>query len=162
MSTETDSRRPLVVLLTAVAYFMTTLDALVVVTALPSIHADLGGSVAGLQWTVNAYSLAFATGIITASVLGDRLGRRRVYRAGLALFTLASVACALAPTLRGGMAFRAAQGVGPAIVVLLGRSLLSSAFPAEKRAAGVGLWGGVAGPGLAAVPLIGGVVTQGL
>jgi len=162
MSTQTESRRPLVVLLTAVAYFMTTLDALVVVTALPSIHADLGGSVAALQWTVNAYSLAFATGIITASVLGDRLGRRRVYRAGLALFTLASVACALAPTLAALVAFRAVQGVGAAILMPLGMTLLTSVFPAEKRGVAVGLWGGIAGLGVAAGPLIGGAVTQGL
>ncbi|MGY2873129.1 EmrB/QacA subfamily drug resistance transporter [Marmoricola sp. URHA0025 HA25] len=162
MSTETESRRPLVVLLTAVAYFMTTLDALVVVTALPSIHEDLGGSVAALQWTVNAYSLAFATGIITASVLGDRLGRRRVYRVGLAVFTLASVACALAPTLPALVAFRTVQGLGAAIVMPLGMTLLTAVFPAEKRGVAVGLWGGIAGLGVAAGPLIGGAVTQGL
>ncbi len=157
-----ETRRPLVVLLTAVAYFMTTLDALVVVTALPSIHADLGGSVATLQWTVNAYSLAFAAGIITASVLGDRLGRRRVYRWGLATFTLASVACALAPTMSALVAFRAVQGLGAAVVMPLGMTLLTSAFPPEKRGAAVGIWGGIAGLGVASGPLVGGAVTQGL
>jgi EmrB/QacA subfamily drug resistance transporter len=157
-----ETRRPLVVLLTAVAYFMTTLDALVVVTALPSIHADLGGSVATLQWTVNAYSLAFAAGIITASVLGDRLGRRRVYRWGLAVFTLASVACALAPTMAALVGFRAVQGLGAAIVMPLGMTLLTSAFPPEKRGAAVGIWGGIAGLGVASGPLVGGAVTQGL
>ena len=93
--------RPVTVLLTAVAYFMVALDALVVVTALPSIHRDLGGSIGTLQWTVNVYSLTFGAGIITAAALGDRLGRRRVYVTGLLVFTLASAACALAPERRG-------------------------------------------------------------
>ena len=102
--------RGITVALTTVAYLMVTLDALVVITALPAIHEDLGGDVASLQWTVNAYTLAFASGIVTASALGDRLGRRRVYTAGLALFTLASVACALAPGLGSLIAFRAVAG----------------------------------------------------
>lgn len=158
----TQTRRPLVVLLTAVAYFMVTLDALVVVTALPSIHADLGGSVASLQWTVSAYSLAFAAGIITASVIGDRLGRRRVYRIGLVVFSTASAACALAPTLPALVGFRALQGLGAAIVMPLGMTLLTTAFPPERRGAAVGIWGGIAGLGVAAGPLVGGAVTQGL
>src|SRR5450432_3506836 len=85
------------ILLTSVAYFMITLDALVVVTALPAIHRGLGGGIGTLQWTVSAYTVAFGAGILTAAALGDRFGRRRVYVAGLALFTVASAACALAP-----------------------------------------------------------------
>ena len=84
--------------LTSAAFFMVALDALVVITALPAIHQDLGGSVATLEWNVNAYTLSFAAGIITAAAIGDRLGRRRVYVAGLLLFTAASAACALAPS----------------------------------------------------------------
>src|SRR3954465_6964731 len=91
--------RRLTVLLTAGAYLLITLDALVVVTALPSIHADLGGGAGNLPWIINAYALTFAAGIITAAALGDRLGRRRTYVAGLVLFSLASAACALAPSL---------------------------------------------------------------
>ena len=87
----------LVLLLTSVSFFMVSLDALVVVTALPAIHASVGGSVATLEWAVNAYSLPFAAGIITAAALGDRLGHRSVYVAGLALFTVASALCAVAP-----------------------------------------------------------------
>src|SRR5260370_22723208 len=86
--------------LTSVAFFMTALDALVVITALPAIHAGLGGSVATLEWTVNAYTLTLAAGIITAAALRHRLGRRRMYVAGLPLFTAASPACPLAPTAR--------------------------------------------------------------
>lgn len=150
------------VAVTAVAYFMVTLDALVVVTSLPSIHRDLGGSLGTLQWTVNAYNTAFAAGIITAAALGDRLGRRRMYIAGLALFTTASAACALAPTTAALITFRAVQGAGAAIIVPLGLTLLTSAFPAHKRGTVVGIWGGIAGLGVAAGPLIGGGVTQGL
>jgi EmrB/QacA subfamily drug resistance transporter len=154
--------RRLTVALTALAYFMVTLDALVVVTALPSIHRDLGGSLSTLQWTANAYNLAFAAGIITATALGDRLGRRRVYRVGLGIFTAASAACALAPNLGTLIAFRAVQGTGAAIIMPLGLTLITSAFPAERRGSVLGIWGGIAGLGVAAGPLVGGSVTEGL
>jgi EmrB/QacA subfamily drug resistance transporter len=154
--------RRLTVLLTAGAYLLVTLDALVVVTALPSIHADLGGGAGNLPWIINAYALTFAAGIITASALGDRLGRRRTYAGGLVLFSLASAACALAPTLGMLIAFRAVQGLGAAIVMPLGLTLLTSSFPADRRGAVVGIWGGVAGLGVASGPLVGGAVTEGL
>jgi EmrB/QacA subfamily drug resistance transporter len=160
--TEIPAPRRLTVLLTAGAYLLITLDALVVVTALPSIHADLGGGAGALPWIINAYALTFAAGIITAAALGDRLGRRRTYVGGLLLFSLASAACALAPSLGVLIAFRAVQGLGAAIVMPLGLTLLTSSFPADRRGAVVGIWGGVAGLGVAAGPLIGGVVTEGL
>ena len=150
------------VLLTAVAYFMVTLDALVVVTALPSIHKSFGGGIATLQWTVSAYTIAFGAGILTAAALGDRLGRRRVYVVGLALFTAASAACALAPDANVLIAFRAVQGLGAAVVMPLSLTILTSAFPVEKRGAVVGIWGGIAGLAVAAGPLIGGGITQAL
>jgi EmrB/QacA subfamily drug resistance transporter len=156
------SARVLTVLLTSVAYFMVTLDALVVVTALPSIHRDLGGGTGTLQWTVSAYSIAFGAGILTAAALGDRLGRRRVYLAGLTLFTAASAACALAPDATLLIAFRAVQGAGAATVLPLGLTLLTSAFPVERRGAVVGIWGGIAGLAVAAGPLVGGAITQAL
>jgi EmrB/QacA subfamily drug resistance transporter len=154
--------RRLTVLLTAGAYLLITLDALVVVTALPSIHADLGGGAGNLPWIINAYALTFAAGIITAAALGDRLGRRRTYAGGLVLFSLASAACALAPGLGVLIGFRALQGLGAAIVMPLGLTLLTSSFPADRRGAVVGIWGGVAGLGVASGPLVGGVVTEGL
>ena len=123
------SARVLTVLLTSVAYFMVALDTLVVVTALPSIHRDLGGNVGTLQWTVNAYVLAFGAGIITAAALGDLIGRRRMYLLGLSVFTLASAACALAPDVGALIACRAVEGVGAAIIMPLGLTLLTSAFP---------------------------------
>jgi len=155
------SARVLTVLLTSVAYFMVALDTLVVVTALPSIHRDLGGNVGTLQWTVNAYVLAFGAGIITAAALGDLIGRRRMYVVGLALFTAASAACALAPGIPALIACRAVEGLGAAIIMPLGLTLLTSAFPAERRGAVVGICGGVAGLAVASGPLIGGAVTQG-
>src|SRR5262249_22644605 len=98
LMSRSEPHRRLTVLLTAGAYLLITLDALVVVTALPSIHGDLGGGAGNLPWIINAYALTFASGIITASALGDRWGRRRTYVGGLLLFTTASAACALAPS----------------------------------------------------------------
>ena len=141
---------------------MVVLDALVVVTALPSIHRSLGGSLGTLQWTVNAYNMAFGAGIVTAAALGDRLGRRRVYTAGLALFTVASAACALAPDVGLLITARAVQGFGAAVITPLRLTILSSAFPPERRGAIIGIWGGISGLGVAAGPLTGGTVTRGL
>lgn len=148
--------------LTSVAFFMVALDALVVITALPSMHHDLGAGMSILEWTVNAYSLAFAAGIITAAALGDRLGRRRVFAAGLALFTAASAACALAPTAELLVAARTIQGIGAAMVMPLSLTILTAAFPAERRGTVVGIWGGLGGLAVASGPLVGGAVTQGL
>ena len=156
------SASALTVLLTSVAYFMVALDTLVVVTALPSIHRDLGGNVGALQWTVNAYVLAFGATIITAAALGDLIGRRRMYVIGLTVFTAASAACALAPSIGVLIACRAVEGIGAGIIMPLGLTLLTSAFPVERRGAVIGIWGGVAGLAVASGPLIGGAVTQGL
>jgi len=158
----TGPSRQWALVLTSAAFFMVALDALVVITALPTIHRDLGGSVSTLEWTVNAYTLTFAAGIITAAALGDRLGRRRVYAAGLLLFTAASAACALAPTAGTLIAARAVQGVGAAIVTPLSLTILTAAWPAERRGAIVGIWGGIAGLAVAAGPLVGGAVVYGL
>src|SRR6201981_3950076 len=84
--------------LTSTAFFMVVLDSVVVITALPRMQRDLHAGIASLQWTLTAYNIAFAAGIITAAALGDRFGRRRIFTIGLALFTVASAACALAPT----------------------------------------------------------------
>ena len=148
--------------LTAIAFFMVALDALVVVTALPAIQRDLHASLSTLEWTVNAFTLAFAAGIITAAALGDRLGRRRIFILGLTLFTIASAACALAPTAGLLVAARAVQGLGAAVIMPLSLTILASAFPAERRGAIIGIWGGIGGLAVASGPLVGGAVTQGL
>jgi EmrB/QacA subfamily drug resistance transporter len=156
------SSRAWTLVLTGVAFFMIALDALVVITALPSIHRSLGASLSTLEWTVNAYGLTFAAGIITAAALGDRFGRRRMFAIGLLLFTLASAACALAPSAELLIAARAIQGLGAAIVMPLSLTILTTAFPTERRGTIVGIWGGIAGLGIAGGPLVGGAVTQGL
>ena len=148
--------------LTSVAFFMVALDALVVTTALPAIHREVGGSLSTLEWVVNAYLLTFAAGIITAASLGDRLGRRRMYVVGLALFTAASAACALAPTAASLIVARALQGVGGALVTPLSLTILTSAFPPERRGSVLGIWGAIGGLAVATGPLVGGAVTQGL
>jgi EmrB/QacA subfamily drug resistance transporter len=147
---------------TSLAFFMVTLDALVVATALPSIHRDLRASVSTLAWTVNAYSLTFAAGIITAAALGDRLGRRRIFVAGLILFSASSAACALAPSAALLLSARVVQGIGAAAITPLSLTLLTAAFPAERRGAVVGIWGAIGGMAVAGGPVVGGAITQGI
>jgi EmrB/QacA subfamily drug resistance transporter len=141
---------------------MVALDALVVTTALPAIQRDLRVGVSTLEWTVNAYALTYAAGIITAAALGDRLGRRRIFVAGLALFTVSSAACAIAPSVGVLLAARAVQGIGAAAVTPLSLTLLTAAFPAERRGAVVGVWGAIGGMAVASGPVIGGAITQGI
>jgi EmrB/QacA subfamily drug resistance transporter len=148
--------------LTSLAFFMVALDTLVVVTALPAIQRDLHATLATLEWTVNAFTLAVAAGIITAAALGDRLGRRRIFTLGLGVFTLASAACALAPTAGLLIAARAIQGLGEAMVMPVALTILASAFPPERRGAVVGIYGGLGGLAVALGPVVGGAVTQGL
>ncbi|HYK28853.1 MAG TPA: MFS transporter, partial [Streptosporangiaceae bacterium] len=158
----TATRQRWALVLTSIAFFMVALDALVVVTALPAIHAGLGGSLSTLEWTVNAYTLSFAAGIITAAALGDKLGRRRMYVVGLLVFTAASAACALAPNADALITARAIQGLGAALVSTLSLTILAGAFPAERRGSIVGIWGAIGGLAIAGGPLVGGAVVQGL
>jgi EmrB/QacA subfamily drug resistance transporter len=148
--------------ITSVALFMVTLDNLVVTMALPSIRLDLGATIEGLEWTVNAYTLSFAVLLLTGAALGDRFGRRRVFAAGLGIFTIASAAAALAPNVETLIVARAVQGVGGAIVLPLTLTLLSAAVPPERRGLALGAWGGIGGLGVALGPVIGGAVVEGI
>jgi EmrB/QacA subfamily drug resistance transporter len=148
--------------ITSIALFMVTLDNLVVTTALPVVRKDLNASLAGLEWTVNAYTLTFAVLLLTGAALGDRFGRRRLFTIGLAIFTLGSIGAALAPSIDALVAFRAVQGVGGAIVTPLTLTILSAAVPAEKRGLALGAWGGIGGLAVAIGPLVGGAVVQGI
>src|SRR5215212_4890445 len=148
--------------LAAVASFMVALDTLVVSTALTTIRADLGASVEELEWTVNAYNLSFAVLLMTAAALGDRLGRRRVFAAGIGLFALASAACALAPSVGALIAARAVQGAGAATVTTLALALVGAAFAPAGRGSALGLFFAVNGLAVAGGPLVGGAVTQGI
>src|SRR3954471_15746065 len=146
----------------SLALFMVVLDNLIVTVALPSIRTDLGASLQQLEWTVNAYTLAFAVTLIPGAALGDRFGRKRTFLVGLALFTASSAAAALAPGAGELVAARALQGVGGAIVAPLTLTLLAEAFPAERRGAALGIWSGISGMGIALGPLVGGAVVDGL
>jgi EmrB/QacA subfamily drug resistance transporter len=148
--------------ITSVALFMVTLDNLVVTMALPSIRLDLGASIEDLEWTVNAYTLSFAVLLLTGAALGDRFGRRRLFAIGLGIFTVASAAAALAPSVESLIAARAVQGVGGAIITPLTLTILSAAVPADKRGLALGAWGGIGGLGVALGPVVGGAVVEGL
>src|ERR671937_1272192 len=147
--------------ITSVALVMVTLDNLVVTTALPVIRRDLNATLSQLEWTVNAYTLTFAVLLLTGAALGDRFGRRRLFSVGLAIFTLASAAAALAPSIVALDVARAAQGVGGAIVTPLTLTLLSAAVPKERRGLALGAWGGIGGLAVALGPLVGGAVVKG-
>src|SRR6266571_5660485 len=148
--------------ITSAALFMVTLDNLVVTTAIPVIRKDLHASLSSLEWTVNAYTLTFAVLLLTGAALGDRFGRRRVFTAGIAIFTLGSVAAALAPSVDTLNLARAFQGLGGAIVMPLTLTILSNAVPAEKRGLALGAWGGISGLAVAFGPLVGGAIVQGI
>ena len=148
--------------ITSIALFMVTLDNLVVSTALPVIRRDLHATIQGLEWTVNAYTLTFAVLLLTGAALGDRFGRKRMFVVGLAIFTVASAAAALAPSMNLLIAARAVQGAGAAIVMPLTLTILSNAVSPERRGVALGAWGGISGLAVAMGPLVGGAVVEGL
>jgi EmrB/QacA subfamily drug resistance transporter len=148
--------------ITSLALFMVTLDNLVVSTAIPVIRRDLHATLSQLEWTVNAYTLTFAVLLLTGAALGDRFGRRRMFAIGIGIFTLGSVAAALAPTADALDLARAFQGIGGAIVTPLTLTILSAAVPAERRGLALGAWGGIGGLAVALGPLVGGAVVQGI
>jgi len=145
---------------TALASFMMALDALIVTTAFATIRADFNATVATLQWAVNAYNLSFAVLLLTGAALGDRFGRRRLFAAGIALFTLASMACALSGGTVSLIAARFVQGAGAALVMPIGMAMLSGAFAKEERARALGIFSGVTGFALIVGPAIGGFICQ--
>jgi MFS transporter, DHA2 family, methylenomycin A resistance protein len=141
----------------SLGYGVVQLDVTIVNTALDSIGSSLGGGVSELQWVVTSYTIAFAAFILTAGALGDRIGAKRVFMAGFAIFTAASVACALAPNAAILIAARAVQGLGAAILVPNSLALLSHAYGDEKaRGRAVGIWAAGASLALTAGPLVGG------
>ncbi|TWF82015.1 EmrB/QacA subfamily drug resistance transporter [Pseudonocardia hierapolitana] len=153
-------RRTWVLALAAVASLMTALDALVVSASLTTIQADLGATAEQLEWTVNSYNLVMAVLLMPAAALGDRYGRRRMFAAGIALFTAASAACAAAPDVVVLVLARAVQGAGAAFVSALAMTLVSAAFPPERRGGAIGLLQGGSGIAVLAGPGIGGAITH--
>ena len=151
----------LAIVAASIPMFMASLDNLVMTNALPVIHKDLGATVEELQWFVNAYTLSFATFILLSVALADRFGRRTVFVVGIAIFTLASVAAGFSTNPGELIAARAVQGVGGAALLPLSLTLLAGSVPARLRPLAIGIWGGVAGLGVALGPLIGGAVVEG-
>ncbi len=144
-------------------YFMVILDAVIVNVALPAMGRDLHGGISSLQWVVDGYTVAFAGLLLSAGALGDRLGPKRVFSAGLAVFTLASGACAAAPSVPILILARVIQGTGAAMLVPSSLSLIRAAYQhASERARAVGIWGATAGVGAASGPVLGGLLVAAL
>lgn len=154
-------RHPRVLVAVCIGYFMAVLDSTVVNVALPDMARGLATGIAGMQWVVDGYALLFASLLLTAGALGDRLGNKGTFVAGLGLFTLASGLCGIAPNLGTLVAFRALQGVGAAVQVPASLALLRHHYhdPSE-RAQAIGIWAAATGVAVAAGPVVGGILTH--
>jgi EmrB/QacA subfamily drug resistance transporter len=144
-----------------VATFMLLLDITVVNVALPDIQSSLGASLSSLQWVVDAYSLTLAAFLLTAGSLADRIGRRRIFTAGFAIFTIASFLCGISPNATLLNLARGLQGVGGAAMFATSLALIAQEFQGRERGTAIGAWGATIGGAVAVGPLIGGALTEG-
>ncbi|MGW7367803.1 MFS transporter [Streptomyces sp. NPDC054841] len=154
-------RRLLILAICCMSLLIVSLDNTVLNVALPSIRQELDATVAGMQWTIDAYTLVLASLLILAGSTADRIGRRKVFKAGLVLFTLGSVLCSLAPSLELLVAFRMVQAVGGSMLNPVAMSIITNTFTdPRERARAIGAWGGVVGISMAAGPVVGGLLVE--
>jgi EmrB/QacA subfamily drug resistance transporter len=155
------SRRIVILLICSMALLVVGLDTTIVNVALPSIHRSLHSSLSGLQWTIDAYTLVLASLLMLSGSTADRLGRRRVFQCGLALFSLGSLLCALAPSLGTLIAARVLQAIGGSMLNPVAMSIIRNVFvDPRERATAIGVWGAVFGVSMALGPVLGGVLVQ--
>ncbi|WP_338676564.1 MFS transporter [Streptomyces sp. SCSIO 30461] len=154
-------RRLLILAICCMSLLIVSLDATVLNVALPSIRHDLGASVTGLQWIIDAYTLVLASLLVLAGSTADRIGRRKVFLAGLVLFTLGSALCSLAPDLPLLVVFRMVQAVGGSMLNPVAMSIITNTFTdPRERARAIGAWGSVVGISMAAGPIVGGLLVE--
>ncbi len=153
-------RTAAIVAVTGAALFMVVLDNLIVASSLPALQSSLNASLDTVEWVIDAYILTIGVTLLTGAALGDRYGRKRVFVLGLVLFTASSAAAALAPSIGFLVGARVVQGLGSAMLLPLTLTLVSAAFPPERRGVALGMWSSIAGAGVALGPIVGGLLVS--